>query len=488
MGFTQTLMQLLFRENFSIAIQSILVGLITTYVLSSLLSHHYNRVKAPRVGKNPWISGLVRARSDFVRNGKDLTKEGYIRYKDSMYWIQTGDMERLVLSNRYLDELRKLPDSHIDSKAAVVERNLGWYNRVDIILKSTAHVDVCRTQLVQNLDFHFYNAAATILNIVNRSAAKSLVGEPLCHDDKWLRTSLETTVNTGMLCRNLQKCPAILRPLICPFTAARKNLDRSFDVAQELLSGVIKDRQRGDKNVDILQWLIDSYKGDELSIPFLTNQTLFIAIASTRSTATSIVNAIFDLIAFSQYQQPLRQEIEEVLTESRGWNLSALKRMKRLDSFIKESQRLNHHILLSFNRKVRRKITLSDGVTIPPGTFICTPGYWAARDPEIFADGEDFKPWRWLELREAAEREGKSVTPYLASSTSPDNLHWGYGRNACPGRFMAAAEIKLILAWILWHFDISFPPGQSERPESLFVDERVIPCPTQEIGFRRRRT
>ena len=141
---------------------------------------------------------------------------------------------------------------------------------------------------------------------------------------------------------------------------------------------------------------------------------------------------------------------------------------------------------VSFNRKVRRTFTLSDGLTIPSGTFISTSAYWTARDPEIFEGGEDFRPWRWLELREAAERAGKSVTPYLATSTSPDNLHWGYGRNACPGRFMAAAEIKLILAWILWHFDISFPHGQVDRPENIFVDERVVPSQKQEIGFRLR--
>ena len=52
---------------------------------------------------------------------------------------------------------------------------------------------------------------------------------------------------------------------------------------------------------------------------------------------------------------------------------------------------------------------------------------------------------------------------------------------------MAAAEIKLILAWILWHFDIIFPNGQVERPENLFVDERVIPSRSQEIGFRLRK-
>lgn len=103
------------------------------------------------MGKSPGIFGLWRAKAQFLQNGKNLTKQGYDRFKNSMYWIQTGDMDRLVVSNRYIDELRKLSNDYLDSKAAVVERNLGWYNGVDIILKSTAHVDVCHNQLVQNL-------------------------------------------------------------------------------------------------------------------------------------------------------------------------------------------------------------------------------------------------------------------------------------------------------------------------------------------------
>ena len=95
-------------------------------------------------------------------------------------------------------------------------------------------------------------------------------------------------------------------------------------------------------------------------------------------------------------------------------------------------------------------------------------------------------PWRWSELRKAADSNGESVTPFLASSTSPSNLHWGYGRNACPGRFMAVAELKLIVAWILWHYDVILPAGQAERPGSLFVDERIIPDPDQKIGFQIR--
>src|SRR4051794_11780615 len=99
-----------------IYIESILVEFIVAYLCYEFV---LNRVQAPRVGKNPWLWGWPLARADFVKNGKELTKEGYTRFKDSMFWLQTGEMERLVLSHRYLNELRRLPDSYLDSRSAV---------------------------------------------------------------------------------------------------------------------------------------------------------------------------------------------------------------------------------------------------------------------------------------------------------------------------------------------------------------------------------
>lgn len=52
---------------------------------------------------------------------------------------------------------------------------------------------------------------------------------------------------------------------------------------------------------------------------------------------------------------------------------------------------------------------------------------------------------------------------------------------------MAAAELKLLVAWILWHFELCFPQGQSKKSESVFIDERIFPDPKQEIGFRVRK-
>lgn len=186
-------------------------------------------------------------------------------------------------------------------------------------------------------ELHSYNAAELLLNIVNRVTAKTLVGEPLCQNTKWLQTSLDITVNTGLLSLTLRPYPSLLRPLISPLISARRNLDRAYSIAQELLSIPINDRKQRDENVDILQWLIDSYKDTKLNVPFLTNQMLFVAIAATRSTATSIVHTIYDLLAFPKYQASLRQQIKEALAECEGWSLAAFQKMKRLDSFVKES-------------------------------------------------------------------------------------------------------------------------------------------------------
>lgn len=43
-----------------------------------------------------------------------------------------------------------------------------------------------------------------------------------------------------------------------------------------------------------------------------------------------------------EYIPILREEVENILMEHDGWTLAALNAMRKLDSFLKESQRMNH--------------------------------------------------------------------------------------------------------------------------------------------------
>lgn len=48
-------------------------------------------------------------------------------------------------------------------------------------------------------------------------------------------------------------------------------------------------------------------------------------------------------------------------------------------------------------------------------------------------------------------------------NVNDQNLGFGYGRHACPGRFFANNEIKLILAKLLLEYDIKMVDGMTTR-------------------------
>ena len=54
----------------------------------------------------------------------------------------------------------------------------------------------------------------------------------------------------------------------------------------------------------------------------------------------SIAHALLDLAAYPEYIQPLRQEIESIIA-AEGWTKAAMGKMWKVDSFLRESQRVN---------------------------------------------------------------------------------------------------------------------------------------------------
>lgn len=107
-----------------------------------------------------------------------------------------------------------------------------------------------------------------------------------------------------------------------------------------------------------------------------------------------------------------------------------------------------------------------------------------ARDPEHYPEPERFDGLRFYNMRKASN--GDSSKRHQFVSTGPENLAFGFGKFACPGRFFAAAQIKVIMATIILRYDVSFPDGQKTRPQNTFVGESIGPDRRQVIVFRRR--
>ena len=64
-------------------------------------------------------------------------------------------------------------------------------------------------------------------------------------------------------------------------------------------------------------------------------------------------------------------------------------------------------------------------------------------------------------------------------------MTFGHGRYACPGRFFAGLQSKIILVHILLHYDLKVP-GDGKRPRNLHVADANFPDPSQIILFKDR--
>lgn len=66
----------------------------------------------------------------------------------------------------------------------------------------------------------------------------------------------------------------------------------------------------------------------------------------------------------------------------------------------------------------------------------------------------------------------------MVMTTKADDMltlveQFGWGRHACPGRFFAANEIKMIVATYILTYDIRLPDGVTERYPNLSFGSSV---------------
>ncbi|KAH9005724.1 cytochrome P450 [Lactarius hatsudake] len=158
------------------------------------------------------------------------------------------------------------------------------------------------------------------------------------------------------------------------------------------------------------------------------------------------------------YVGPLRRGVEAVVAEY-GWTTDGMDKLHKIDSFLRETQRWG----LSVWHCVR-PFTFSNGITIPAGTFVAAPLSAIHADEEIYTNPDESDGFRFERLRESSE--DLAASRYQTGVTSPAHLSFGHGRHACPGRFFAATELKVMLARIVTTYDLKLEDGK-EIPRDL---------------------
>ncbi|KAJ8509399.1 hypothetical protein ONZ45_g8424 [Pleurotus djamor] len=238
--------------------------------------------------------------------------------------------------------------------------------------------------------------------------------------------------------------------------------------------------------VDLIGSLI-KHATPTLSTFDIARKVLLTEIGSIHTSSTIVTQALFELSQmFPEDVSSIREEIEQVLSEEHCWNKAGLSRLTKLDSLLREIGRFHGISLLAMQRLTAIDTQLHDGTILPAGYYVAFDLHHSHFDPQVYPSPEIFDPFRFSNLNEHVVDDVLSATKYNFSRVDSTYLLFNTGRHACPGRFFASMQIKIMLAHILLNYDVKLPDGQTIRPSNLVFDGMILPPMKAHLIFQPR--
>ncbi|KAF5349477.1 hypothetical protein D9756_008934 [Leucocoprinus leucothites] len=446
--------------------------------------------------------------------GPQLIQEGYDRihfrsldeiYLDSIKWIV------ILTGQKHLNELRKASDDILSFEDAAGVTIQAKYTLGDIH-ETPYRITTVKSSVTRNLALKFDEvkdeimesfkthvpasedwitvpAYETLMHIVCRTSNRYFVGLPLCRDPGYmtLQEQFATQVVASVVIINL--FPDFLKPIIgnC-LTVVR----RSIKQATGYLGPTIEERisqlerhgsGRTEKRNDLIDWLLENAPRARRTIDDIVLRILAVNFAAIHTSTVSCTQSLYDLATHPEYLAEMHEEAEEVIN-AHGWTKAAMQHMRKIDSFLKESQRLHGTGYVRMHRKAKKDWTLSDGTDIPADAFVGIASHPMHREESSFPEPDTFKGFRFSELRDG-DGELDSIKHQMVALTL-DTVVFGHGRHACPRRFFAVNEIKAIFAYCIMNYDVQLEGGSMERPSDLVFESHLLPDAKAKLRFRKR--
>ncbi|KAF5369084.1 hypothetical protein D9758_002904 [Tetrapyrgos nigripes] len=464
----------------------------------------------PTVGPSGIFSSYIGAWRLF-REGRKMVQEGYDKYHGGAFRVpMLNHWQVVVTSPEMINDIKRAPNDVLSFMGAIQQLMQIEHTMGKAIHTDPYHIDVIKNSLTRSIssklesiveevayafqdelpasdDWIKIPAMEVIRRVVCRASNRVFVGAPLCRNLDYMDLNIKFAMDVAFSGLFVNVFPGFMRSTVARWISPTS---RSINRAIKHVGPVIQERLDKEKEYggewpgkpnDFLSWLLAQAQGYQRSIRDLTLRILSVNFAAIHTTSMAFANGLYVLAAHPEYLQPLREEVELVVAEY-GWTKTAMGKMRKLDSFLKESERLMGSGAIGMHRLTLKEFTFSDGTTVPAGTIIAVASNAVHHDQSKYSKPYEFDGFRYSLMR---EEDGEGIKHQMAT---PDHENWllfGAGHHACPGRFFAVNELKLMLSLLILNYDVKFEK-EGEIPPSTWFATNNMPSSKVEVMFRKR--
>jgi cytochrome P450 len=202
----------------------------------------------------------------------------------------------------------------------------------------------------------------------------------------------------------------------------------------------------------------------ELQAAFLAGSLIE---AGSETTSAALNTAILYLSAKPEVQRKAQSEIYKIVGSSHSPSFDDEDSLPYIRAIVKETLRMRPVTNIGTPHYTTAPITYKN-TYIPANSVVCLQQYPIHYDPNLFADPTRFNPDRFLAYPMGAGH-------YAAGPASArDHWSFGAGRRICSGLHLAENSMFIVLAKLLWAFDILPPLDAAGREVEVDTSDKAF--------------
>uniref|UniRef100_A0A8H7KAC0 Uncharacterized protein n=1 Tax=Bionectria ochroleuca TaxID=29856 RepID=A0A8H7KAC0_BIOOC len=199
----------------------------------------------------------------------------------------------------------------------------------------------------------------------------------------------------------------------------------------------------GSEKPDIWNLVLAAEEGKGLTLEEMHSNSELFMLAGSETTATLLGGCLYNLLMNPDKMKILREELDDRIKTEDDITFERTAEMKYLNACLKEALRIYPPVPIGSPRVVPQGGQQVMGKWIPAETRVSVH-HWSTYHSEAnFKNANTYAPERWLR-----------TDPIYTGDALEAHQPFGFGSRNCLGQNMAMHEMRLLLATILFKYDL----------------------------------